>query len=72
VEPELICEPLKGGDTLLLCSDGLSDLVDDWQLLDTLNACKGDLENTCRKLVDHANRNGGSDNVTVLLARYEA
>lgn len=71
VEPELICETLQGGDTLLLCSDGLSDLVDDWQLLDTLNACKGDLENTCRKLVDHANRNGGSDNITVLLARYE-
>jgi serine/threonine protein phosphatase PrpC len=46
-------------------------LVDDWQLLDTLNACQGDLENTCRKLVDHANRNGGSDNITVLLARYE-
>lgn len=69
VEPELLSEPLQSGDILLICSDGLSDLVDDWQLLDTLNDCQGDLDSTCRKLVDHANRNGGSDNITVLLAR---
>ena len=71
VEPELLSETLQAGDTLLICSDGLSDLVDDWQLQDTLNDCQGNLDSTCRKLVDHANRNGGSDNITVLLARYD-
>ena len=71
VEPELLSETLQAGDTLLICSDGLSDLVDDWQLQDTLNECQGNLDSTCRKLVDHANRIGGSDNITVLLARYD-
>lgn len=64
------CE-LEDEDVLLFCSDGLSDLVDDWQITDTLGECRGDLARTCRKLIDHANRNGGTDNITAVLARYE-
>ena len=60
---------LEDGDRLLLCSDGLTEMV-------TENAIAGVLaagtpsEAACRKLVDLALENGGEDNVTVVLARY--
>ena len=60
---------LRSGDVFLFCSDGLSDYVDDWQIDDTLAECRGDLDRSCQKLIDHANRNGGADNITVVLAR---
>jgi serine/threonine protein phosphatase PrpC len=70
VEIDCVECTLQEGDVLLFCSDGLSDLVDDWLIIDTLNECCGDLSLTCKKLITHANRNGGSDNITVVLARY--
>jgi len=61
--------PLASGDRVLLCSDGLSDLVDDetirTQLLDASTA-----EQACRRLVDRALAAGGRDNVTVVVAAY--
>lgn len=63
---------LQEGDLLLFCTDGLSDLVADWQISDTLREFEGDLADTCRLLINHANRNGGRDNVSVVLARYSA
>ena len=61
---------MQDGDLVLFCTDGLSDLVADWQISDTLADCNGDLALTCRTLINHANRNGGRDNVTVVLASY--
>jgi len=61
---------LQEGDFLLFCTDGLSDLVADWQISDTLREFDGDLADTCRMLINHANRNGGRDNVSVVLASY--
>jgi protein phosphatase len=62
---------LKGGDQLLLCTDGLTDMVDDLTIADVLgNAPSADA--ACEQLVERALQAGGKDNVTVLVARYES
>jgi protein phosphatase len=61
--------PVLPGDTFLLCSDGLSDLVEDEEMLATVVQHPDDLERACQALVDRANQKGGDDNVTVMLIR---
>lgn len=55
---------LLPGDQLLLCSDGLSDLVEDHEILDTL--VNTELSTALSTLVDMANKRGGHDNITIL------
>ena len=62
---------VEKGDLLLLCSDGLSDLVPDEELLKTVRGASGDLNQACRDLIDLANHRGGKDNITVLLIQIE-
>jgi len=69
VEVETHFHDHKVGDIFLLCSDGLSDPVKDDEIARILVESKGDLEAACRELVTTANRNGGPDNVTVVLAQ---
>jgi len=60
---------LEDGDQLLLCTDGLTDMVDDREIESIL--LKGNsAQSACRTLVDTALNNGGRDNVTVIVARY--
>ena len=56
--------PLLPGDNLLLCSDGLTDLVADGEILDAL--AKGDLQEAVQELVNLANARGGHDNLTLI------
>ena len=58
------------GDCLLLCSDGLSDMVSDAEIRELL-AGGGSSEARCQRLVDRALAAGGNDNVTVIVARFE-
>jgi protein phosphatase len=60
---------LIDGDSLLLCSDGLTDMVDEETIADTL-ATHASADDACRALIDVALDRGGRDNVTVVLARY--
>lgn len=60
---------LASGDRLLLCSDGLTDLVDDDAIRRVLVECRESAE-ACRQLVDRALEHGGRDNVTVVVASY--
>ena len=60
---------LANGDRLLLCSDGLTDLVDDDAIGQVLIECPRSAE-SCRRLVDLALALGGRDNVTVIVAGY--
>jgi PPM family protein phosphatase len=69
VQPDLLDQDLKPGDLLLLCSDGLTTMVEDDDILKTLMAHKDDPQAGCKALVDLANEHGGDDNVTVILAR---
>ena len=72
VIPDLFRVPVKKGDIILLCSDGLSNMVADNEIYDIIDENRDDL-NTCSEiLVDRANRNGGKDNITVVLIKIEA
>jgi protein phosphatase len=62
---------LVPGDQLLLCSDGLSDAIDDLSLAQILGAGL-DGQATCQALIDAANSAGGPDNITVVLLRFDA
>lgn len=62
---------LRPGDTLLLCSDGLWDMVHPDNRLAAFVASEASLWSICRQLVAAANEAGGEDNVTVILVRME-
>ncbi len=62
---------LSPGDQLLLCSDGLTDAVDDARLAEILGA-RLDGQATCQALIDAAIGAGGPDNITVVLLRVDA
>ena len=57
----------RKGDLILLASDGLTDLVANQEIADILVTYSDDLEKTAQVLVDAALREGGKDNITVLL-----
>jgi serine/threonine protein phosphatase PrpC len=63
---------LRTGDALLLCSDGLWDMVYPTERLEELIAAGGPPSVICRRLVDAANEAGGADNITAVLVHVEA
>jgi len=65
---ELTPEP---GDTFVLCSDGLTGLVQDDEIGKAIEAA-ADLDAVCSSLVDLANDRGGEDNITVVVVRCES
>lgn len=72
VDVELAALETRPGDVYLLCSDGLSGMLEDEQTAAILAETAGDLDRCARELVAAANDNGGLDNVTCVLARVEA
>jgi serine/threonine protein phosphatase PrpC len=69
VKPEMQEDVVVPGDTFLLCSDGLSDLVTDDEIHLILNEYGDNLDETASVLIAKANENGGKDNISVILAR---
>lgn len=67
VEVDTAEETLEAYDLLLLCSDGLTDMVSDWQIAETIDENINDLEMAAKKLIALANKNGGKDNISVIL-----
>jgi serine/threonine protein phosphatase PrpC len=65
VEIDEIDLPLEAGDRLLLCSDGLTNMVPDDQIASTLAAITP--EEAAWTLIEQANRAGGHDNITVVV-----
>lgn len=72
VEVDLAEEPVLPEDFLLLCSDGLSDLLEDEEILAIVREHADDLEKACQALVDQANLKGGDDNITAMLIQARA
>lgn len=68
VEADFFDETVKENDILLLCSDGLSNMVEDDEIKEIISNAP-DLESAANRLVKKANENGGRDNITVLLAK---
>ena len=73
IEPEVEADintfEAREGDTYLLCSDGLCDMVDDEDILLTLTSLSANLPLAANQLVQMANDNGGRDNISVILIR---
>ena len=73
VEPEVATEvheeSVLPGDLFLLCSDGLTDLVEDSDIHLTLSKYSANLEQAAQQLIQTANQNGGTDNISVILTR---
>ena len=60
------------GDVFLICSDGLSDMVEDEEILELVHANRSDLDKAVKALVAAANRGGGEDNITALAFRISS
>jgi serine/threonine protein phosphatase PrpC len=71
VKVELHKLPLESGDRLLLCSDGLTEMVSEPDIM-TILLSAPDPSAACDRLVDRANEAGGKDNITVVVARFDS
>jgi len=57
----------RPGDVFMICSDGLTSMVDDQTILDVVEGSRVSLARTAKALVDAANKGGGEDNITVIV-----
>ncbi|MFB1049620.1 Stp1/IreP family PP2C-type Ser/Thr phosphatase [Paraliobacillus sp. JSM ZJ581] len=69
IQPDIITKPWQPENKLLLCSDGLSNKIDNSELLSFLTDDKP-LEDKAKTLVEVANERGGEDNITLVLSDY--
>lgn len=58
---------LNQGDIIMLCSDGLSNMVGDSEIKEIIDSYQHDIETAGKKLVDKANENGGKDNIAIVM-----
>ena len=68
VEPDFFEYRLKGGDTILMCSDGLTNMVDDDEIFQIVKSAR-DIVEAVETLIQRANESGGSDNIGIVLAQ---
>src|SRR4030095_12265180 len=69
VQVDLTHVELRRGDTLMLCSDGLSGMIRNDEIREILRTVEEPLE-ACKVLTDRANQAGGHDNITVVVAKF--
>ena len=69
VTPDASEIEIRSGDVYLLCSDGLTGMVPEDEILRVVADNKNDLEAACKELIDAANERGGLDNVTAILVK---
>jgi protein phosphatase len=70
IKVDLTHQTVRRGDQLVLCSDGLSGQVSKEEIAEVVTK-ENDLTIACRELIDRANANGGPDNITVIIARFD-
>ncbi len=70
IKVDLTHQRIRRGDTLVLCSDGLSGQVSKEQIAEVVRA-EPDITKVSARLIDLANANGGPDNITVIAARFD-
>ena len=68
LQPELKQVQLHPGDSLLLCTDGLSNYLSENEIADVVS--RHNARHACAHLIDLANEFGGGDNITVVIAKY--
>ncbi len=72
IEPEIDNVDVLAGDIILLCSDGLTEMVGSYEIEGLLSINEEDMHETARRLVDLANESGGRDNISVILVRVSS
>jgi PPM family protein phosphatase len=70
LEVDLFTEPVQEGDTLILCTDGLWEMMEDEELRAIVE--HSDPEESAQRLINRANEAGGPDNVTAIVVRVTA
>jgi PPM family protein phosphatase len=66
VDVDIFSVEPRDGDLFLLCSDGLTSMVDDREILRLVGEKRGDLDDLVKALIKAANKGGGEDNITVI------
>jgi protein phosphatase len=66
VDVDIFSVEPRTGDLFLLCSDGLTSMVDDREILRVVEEKRGDLDGLVKALIKAANKGGGEDNITVI------
>jgi protein phosphatase len=67
MKPDLTSKPLLPDDIIVLCSDGLTKMLDDASIASVLSLAAGDPHRACHSLIEQALSRGGEDNVTVIV-----
>ncbi|HWX24556.1 MAG TPA: Stp1/IreP family PP2C-type Ser/Thr phosphatase [Vicinamibacteria bacterium] len=74
-KPDLLVDmqsrKMEPGETLLLCSDGLTNMLTDEAIAEICKSAGDDLKKAAQDLVNAANNRGGDDNITVVLVHFE-
>ena len=66
MEPDFFTVELQEGDIVLMCTDGLTNMLEDEEIRMIINGAR-DLVEQAQHLVEAANANGGKDNISVIL-----
>lgn len=70
MQPEMTSTPVTPYDLILLCSDGLTKMLEDAAISSILSHAQGDPRRACHDLIEQALHRGGEDNVTVIVVAY--
>lgn len=69
VEVDILVHDLDEGDSFLLCSDGLTNMISNQQIAEIIS--KNSARDACQKLIDSANQKGGDDNISVIVVSIQ-
>lgn len=72
IDVETNVYPIETDDIYLLCSDGLSDMLSNEQMIALIKSNDSDLDLLCGALIEAANNNGGRDNISVILIKVHS
>lgn len=67
VEPDVLVKGFLKEDVLLMCSDGLTNMISVPDIFEEIKDGKNDLKKTCNNLISQSKKNGGYDNISVIL-----
>jgi protein phosphatase len=70
VAVDMVPDDPEPGDIYVLCSDGLSGMIEDEDILGTISDAGQDMEAAAKSLIQRANENGGEDNITVVVVMF--
>ena len=68
IEPDVTAKGFLPGDIILMCSDGLTNMIKEEEIYNIIN---DNLENACNKLVEKANALGGYDNISIIIVKRD-